>query len=117
MKIFLCNPKKPYYRKEFTSVLNQYLEMGIYKYALYTDAIYKAIFKENASNYKQILQLEEKENPRDIMYAEVLKLIASFESGISYEMKKNKKREEESCSRRNWIFLLKIFLNIPYTFL
>lgn len=80
--------KEPYYRKEFTSSLNNYLEMGIYKYALYTDAIYKAIFKENAANYKQILQLEEKENPRDTMYAEVLKLIASFESGISHEMKK-----------------------------
>lgn len=80
--------KEPYYRKEFTTSLNLYLEMGNYKYALYTDAIYKAIFKENAGDYKQILQLEEKENPRDTMYAEVLKLIASFESGISHEMKK-----------------------------
>lgn len=80
--------KEPYYRKEFTTALGQYLEMGNYKYALYTDAIYKSIFRENASEYKQILQLEEKENPRDTLYAEVLKLIASFETGISFEMKR-----------------------------
>ena len=53
---------------------------------MYTDTIYRSIFKENAVEYKQILQLEEKENPRDTMYSEVLKLIASFETGIAHEM-------------------------------
>lgn len=79
--------REPIYRKEFTSALNLYLEMGTYKYAVYTDAIYQAIFKENAKEYKAILNLEEKDNPRDTMYAEVLKLIASFEVGIADEMK------------------------------
>jgi hypothetical protein len=80
--------KEPNYRKEFTTALNQYLEMGNYKYSLYTDAIYKAIFRGDALEYKQILQLKEQENPRDTMYAEVLRLIASFETGIAHEMKK-----------------------------
>jgi hypothetical protein len=40
--------REPIYRKEFTNALNLYLEMGNYKYAVYTDAIYQAIFKENA---------------------------------------------------------------------
>lgn len=79
--------REPIYRKEFTNALNLYLEMGPYKYAVYTDAIYQAIFKENAKEYKTILKLEEKDNPRDTMYAEVLKLIASFEIGIADEMK------------------------------
>lgn len=79
--------REPIYRKEFTNALNLYLEMGPYKYAVYTDAIYQAVFKENAKEYKTILKLEEKENPRDTMYAEVLKLIASFEIGIADEMK------------------------------
>ncbi|RAU84482.1 DNA-binding protein [Pontibacter arcticus] len=79
--------REPVYRKEFTSALNNYLDMGLYKYSVYTDAIYKAIFNENSSEYKQILQLEDKENPRDTMYAEVLKLIASFEIGIADAMK------------------------------
>lgn len=79
--------REPIYRKEFTTALNLYLEMGNYKYAVYTDAIYKAIFKENAKEYKALLKLEEHDNPRDTMYAEILKLIASFEIGIADAMK------------------------------
>lgn len=79
--------REPVYRKEFTEALNKYLEMGNYKYAVYTDAIYKAIFLEKSSEYKVILKLEEKENPRDTMYSEVLRLIASFEVGIADAMK------------------------------
>lgn len=78
--------REPEYRKEFTNALNDYLEMGPAKYSIYTDAIYQAIFKENSREYKQILKLEEKENPRETMYAEILKLIASFEVGIADEM-------------------------------
>jgi len=88
--------REPIYRKEFTNALNLYLEMGNYKYAVYTDAIYQAIFKENAKEYKAILKLEEKDNPRDTMYAEVLKLIASFEVGIADEMKE----KAESLGRK-----------------
>lgn len=79
--------REPIYRKEFTNALNLYLDMGNYKYAVYTDSIYEVIFHENSKEYKQILQLEEKENPRDTMYSEVLKLIASFEIGIADLMK------------------------------
>lgn len=86
-EFLLAITREPVYRKEFTNALNQYLDMGAYKYAYYTDAIYRSIFKENAKEYKAILNLEEKDNPRDTMYAEVLKLIASFEVGIADEMK------------------------------
>lgn len=79
--------REPIYRKEFTNALNLYLDMGTYKYSLYTDAIYQAIFKENAKEYKLILKLEDHENPRETMYSEVLQLIASFEVGIADEMK------------------------------
>lgn len=79
--------REPVYRKEFTEALNKYLDMGNYKYAVYTDAIYKAIFLEKSAEYKMILRLEEKENPRDTMYSEVLRLIASFEVGIADAMK------------------------------
>lgn len=76
------------YRKEFTQALNDYLEMGNYKYAVYTDKIYQAIFLEKAKEYKKILQLNEKEKIRDTLYADILSLISSFEAGIAYEMKK-----------------------------
>lgn len=77
------------YRKEFTSALSRYVDMGNYKYSLYTDKIYQCIFKENATEYKQILKLEAKDNARNTMYAEVLNLVASFETGIAYEITKH----------------------------
>jgi hypothetical protein len=76
------------YRKDFTNALNLYVDLGNYKYSLYTDKIYQAIFRENAKEYKQILKLANNENARDTMYAEVLKLIASFETGIAFEIEK-----------------------------
>lgn len=84
--------KEPAYRKEFTTALHEHINMGNYKYSYYTDAIYKFVFQENAKDYKQILKLEEKENPRDTMYAEVLNLIASFETGLAHEIEKKAKQ-------------------------
>ncbi|MDQ6991343.1 MAG: DNA-binding protein, partial [Mariprofundaceae bacterium] len=75
------------YRKIFTSALSQYLNMGGYKYGVYTNKIYQLIFKENAKEYKRILSLSEKDKVRDTFYAEVLKAIASVENGLAEEMK------------------------------
>lgn len=83
--------KEPKYRKMFTSALNDYLDMGNYKYAVYTDKIYEFIFKEKAKEYKAILKLKVNENIRETMYAEVLDLIASFEAGLAFEMEKKSK--------------------------
>lgn len=79
--------KEPKYRKLFTDALNQYVDMGNYKYAIYTDKVYDAIFKEKAKEYRDILKLQEKENLRETLYAEVLDLIASFEAGLAHELK------------------------------
>jgi hypothetical protein len=79
------------YRKDFTSALSRYVNMGNYKYSLYTDKIYQCIFKENAKEYKQILKLAESDNARETMYAEVLTSIASFETGLAYEIEKQSK--------------------------
>lgn len=80
------------YRKEFTSALSRYVNMGNYKYSLYTDKIYQCLFKENAKEYKQILKLETKDNARETMYAEILNLIASFETGIAFEIENHFKK-------------------------
>jgi hypothetical protein len=79
--------KEPKYRKLFTDALNQYVDMGVYKYAFYTDKVYDAIFKEKAKEYRDILKLQEKEKLRETLYAEVLDLIASFEAGLAHELK------------------------------
>jgi hypothetical protein len=79
---------EPKHRQMFTSALNDYLDMGNYKYAVYTDKIYQFIFKEKAKEYKEILKLKESDKIRETMYAEVLDLIASFEAGLAFEMEK-----------------------------
>ena len=76
------------YRKEFTDALRDYVDMGKAKYPIYTDKIYKSIFKENSQDYRQILKLHSKENVRETMYAEVLLLISSFEVGFAEVLRK-----------------------------
>ncbi|GJL65404.1 MAG: hypothetical protein NPIRA05_03750 [Nitrospirales bacterium] len=75
------------YRKVFTDALDHYLDMGKFKYGVYTNKIYELVFKENAKEYKQILKLAKGDNVRDTLYAEVLQAIASVENGLAEDMK------------------------------
>lgn len=105
--------KEPHYRKEFTQALNLYLDLGSFKYSIYTSKIYECIFKENASEYKKILNLTEKENIRDTMYAEVLKLIASFENGLAHEMKEKFEQLNRKLTKSEMDIILFNFSNHP----
>lgn len=80
------------YRKQFTDALRDCLSMGHFKYAVYTDKIYKAVFCENAAEYKKVLRLAAKDKTRETMYAEVLKAIASFEHGLAVQMRQESER-------------------------
>lgn len=75
-------------RKKFTDAIKKYVSGSSTKYALLTNEIYKAIFKENAQQYKEILKLDKKDKLRETMYSEVLLVIASFEAGLAYEFEK-----------------------------
>ena len=76
------------YRKSLTSAINQCVDgHHTMKYAQITDYIYKAVFKENAKEYRQILKLKNRDDTRRTMYAEVLLMIAAFENGVSYEIR------------------------------
>ena len=82
------------YRKNLTSAINQYVDgHPTYKYSQITDFIYKAVFKENAKEYREVLKLDSKDNVRHTLYSEVLLVISSFENGvgaaISEQFKKN----------------------------
>ncbi|WP_319587474.1 DNA-binding protein [uncultured Desulfobulbus sp.] len=70
------------YRKQFTDALRDCVDMGNFKYPLYTDKMYVSIFREKAKEYHKILRLHETDNVRDTLYAEVLDLVASFECGF-----------------------------------
>lgn len=71
------------YRKEFTNALRDYVDMGQFKYPMYTDKIYVSIFKENAQEYRKILKLHDKDNVRETFYSEILDLVSSYEYGFA----------------------------------
>lgn len=79
------------YREQFKNALSNYVEMGQYKIATYTNEIYKSIFKERAQDYKELLSLDKKENVRDTMYTEVITTISMYETGLAYEIEKKYK--------------------------
>tara|TARA_R110001592_G_scaffold43005_1_gene139493 strand:+ start:13315 stop:14439 length:1125 start_codon:yes stop_codon:yes gene_type:complete len=81
------------YRQAFTDALDHCIVDNKWKYAQFTDAVYKSIFHENAKEYKQILKLKQKESVRDTMYSEVLDLIAAYENGFADIL--TKKKEEK----------------------
>jgi len=76
------------YRREFTDALRDCVNMGNFKYMVYTDKVYNSIFKENATEYRRILRLEQDENVRHTMYSEVLDIISSYETGFAEVLKK-----------------------------
>jgi len=66
-----------------------------FKYGQLTDKIYKSIFKENAKEYRMVLDLKAKDNVRMTMYSEVLDLIASFENGFAHHIKEKYQQNGE----------------------
>ncbi len=88
------------HRKEFTSAISRFLDMPDWKYGYCTNAIYRSIFHEDADEYRKILDMAQKEQVRDTMYAEVLTLIASYEAGLAYEIEEAyKAKGEEKLSK------------------
>jgi hypothetical protein len=75
------------YRKQFTDALRDCVDMGNFKYALYTDRIYVSIFREKSKEYRSVLKLEAKDRVRATFYSEVLDLIASFENGLAHAIR------------------------------
>jgi len=71
------------YRKEFTDALKNYVDMGNFKYPLYTDRIYGSIFREKAKEYRKILRLHDKDRVRNTFYAEILDLVSAYEYGFA----------------------------------
>jgi hypothetical protein len=71
------------YRKNLTTAINHCVDgHSTYKYPQITDLIYKAVFRENAKEYREVLKLDSKDSVRHTLYAEVLLVISSFENGV-----------------------------------
>jgi len=101
------------YRKEFADALRDCVEMGSFKYPLYTDKIYVSIFKENAHEYRKILRLHAKENLRDTFYSEILDLVSSYEYGFSQEIRAAFEKVGHKLSSAEVDILFKAFESMP----
>jgi len=101
------------YRKEFTDALKNYVNMGPFKYPLYTDKVYFSIFKENSKEYKKILKLNKKDKVRDTFYSEILDLIASFEFGFSKLLEQESKEKNRMLTAFETEKLYKEFESQP----
>ncbi len=86
---FLSSAIREYnYRQTFTNALDHYIDANKFKYAQLTDKIYLSLFKEDAKEYRQILNLNINDSVRATMYSEILDLIASYENGFSEFLKR-----------------------------
>lgn len=104
---FLSSAIREYnYREEFTNALDFYIGANKFKYAQLTDKIYKSIFKENAKEYRHVLNLNSRDSVRSTMYSEVLDLIAAYENGYANFLKSmyNTKQEKLSLSEAHLLF-------------
>lgn len=95
------------YWKEFTNAIDAYIVVNKFKYGQLTDKIYKSIFKEDAKEYRKVLDLKAKESVRATMYSEVLDLIASYENGFADFLKHKfeEKGEKLTLSEAHEAFL------------
>jgi hypothetical protein len=80
------------YRKQFTNALRDCVALGNFKYPMYTNKIYVSIFREKAQEYRKILQLQKKDKVRDTFYAEILDLVAAYESGFAEELQRKSRQ-------------------------
>lgn len=74
------------YRKAFASAVEQFVQ-GHDTSECATDFIYQAIFKENASQYRELLKLDPEDSLKQTLYTEVLLLIAAFENACATEIR------------------------------
>jgi len=101
------------YRQDFINALKLYVQMGNFKYPIYTNKIYKSIFKEHAGEYRAILNLKKEEDVRNTMYSEVLTTISMYETGLAYEMKKLSVNLNRKLTTKELDDLFEDFENTP----
>lgn len=102
------------YRQQFTDALRDCVEMGNFKYAVYTDRIYVSIFREKSKEYRRILRLEARDKIRDTFYSEVLDLIAAYECGFAELLQREKSHHGRKLLSREVDALFRDFETQPH---
>lgn len=100
-KFLLASYYNEGYNKKFRSALKKYVtdKKDAAKYPNYNDKVYKVIFRENAAEYKRLLELGKNDKVRETLYAEVLSAISSFENTVAEELKKKSNQLERPLTR------------------
>lgn len=80
--------KEENYHKKLIDTIGQYVDGDAFKFSIIMDEIYKAVFCEKAREYKELLELGEKDVLRHTLYVEVLRVVSSFENGVAYEIER-----------------------------
>ena len=102
------------YRKQFTDALRDCVDMGNFKYPMYTNKIYVSIFREKAQEYRKILQLEKQDQVRDTFYAEILDLVAAYECGFADKLQREYKGRGRKLTAFEVDALFQEFENQPH---
>jgi len=97
------------YRKQFSDALRDWVDMGNFKYAVYTDKIYVSIFREKSREYRRILNLNAKESVRETFYSEILDLVASYECGFADALAREAKAKGRKLTPGEVDSLFKVF--------
>ena len=72
------------YHKKLSEAIKKHVEgNSTSSYAQIMDVIYRVVFCEKAEEYKQLLDLSERDNLRRTLYAEVLVAVSSFENATA----------------------------------
>ncbi len=106
--------KEENYRKEFTDALRDYVDMGNFKYPLYTNKIYVSIFKEDAQEYRKILKLHKKDKVRETFYSEILDLVSSYEYGFAKVLEEAFKKKDRKLTQWEVDRLFREFESQPH---
>ncbi len=87
------------YHKELNVALRECVEMGNTKYPYFNDKIYNFLFLERYKEYKELLNLDPKENATKSHYSEVLTTISTFEVDFAEEITNKAKSLEHKISK------------------
>jgi hypothetical protein len=99
------------YRRDFTDALRDFVDLGNFKYPVYTNKIYVSIFREKAEEYRKILRLHDKDKVRDTFYSEILDLVSSYEYGFAKILEEAFKRAGRKLSKYEVDSLFREFEN------
>ena len=80
-----------WYRRDFTDSIQKYVDSE--NYWAFTNMVYTFLFGERAKEYRELLNLSQKDATRDTMYTDVLIIVGGVETGFAEELEEIQKQK------------------------